>query len=148
MIKMKQSAIIIIYVISIDTPQFTHSYDNNQFRLLWKFDDQKDTIYYHLRVKTTGWIGFGFARTAPNNMQGYDVIVGGFKDGQGYLNVSYFYNGHSVYKLSFYALKAPRSPLTQGSVVKYFLLQPYRLVNKCKLPSVLKITLPKKLTTL
>ncbi|KAL9982005.1 hypothetical protein ACROYT_G010784 [Oculina patagonica] len=68
------------------TTQFTHSFDNNRFRFLWKFDDQNDKIFYHLRVKTTGWVGFGFATNAPNNMQNYDVIVGGFKDGQGYLN--------------------------------------------------------------
>jgi len=40
-------------------------------------------------VKTTGWVGFGFADNAPNSMQGYDVIVGGFDNGQGYLNVSF-----------------------------------------------------------
>ncbi|KAL9982002.1 hypothetical protein ACROYT_G010781 [Oculina patagonica] len=71
------------------TTQLPHSFNNNQFQFLWKFDDQKDKITYHLRVKTTGWVGFGFATTAPNNMQNYDVIVGGFKDGQGYLNDYY-----------------------------------------------------------
>ena len=75
--------------LSIDTTKFTHSFDNNRFRLLWTYDDQNDKISYHLRVKTTGWVGFGFATSAPKNMLNYDVIVGGFKDGEGYLNVSY-----------------------------------------------------------
>ena len=46
-------------------------------------------MIYHLQVKTAGWIGFGFAREAPNGMLHYDVIVGGFKNGKGYLNVSF-----------------------------------------------------------
>ncbi|CAH3182619.1 unnamed protein product [Porites evermanni] len=57
-----------------------------------KFDDQKDSIFFHLRVKTTGWIGFGFAETEPRNMMNYDVIVGGYSNGQGYLN-DYFTRG-------------------------------------------------------
>ena len=46
-------------------------------------------MFYHVRVKTTGWVGFGFAKTAPNNMMNYDVIVGGFSNGKGYLHVSF-----------------------------------------------------------
>ena len=69
-------------------PQFTHRYDENRFALLWRFDDQTNMIYYHLRVKTTGWVGFGFAEKAPNNMMDYDVIVAGYSNGQGYLWVS------------------------------------------------------------
>jgi len=45
-------------------------------------------MFYHVRVKTNGWVGFGFAETAPNNMVNYDVIVGGFSNGQGYFSVS------------------------------------------------------------
>jgi len=40
-------------------------------------------------VQTTGWVGFGFANIASNNMQNYDVIVGGLEDGKGILNVSF-----------------------------------------------------------
>ena len=76
-------------VLSTDTTQFTHSYDQGRFLLRWTFHDQNDTITFHIRVKTTGWVGFGFADIAPNNMQDYDVIVGGFNNGQGYLNVSF-----------------------------------------------------------
>jgi len=62
--------------------------------VLWRFNDQADTMFYHVRVKTTGWVGFGFAETAPNNMINYDVIVGGFNNGQGYLS-DYFTEGQS-----------------------------------------------------
>ena len=67
---------------------FPHAFDDNKFLARWRFDDQADKIHVHLRVKTTGWIGFGFAQTAPNNMKDYDVIVGGFSNGSGYLWVS------------------------------------------------------------
>jgi len=80
--------VIRILRLSTGTTQFTHIYDNNRFLVLWRFNDQADTMFYHLRVKTTGWVGFGFAETAPNNMTNYDVIVGGFNNGQGYLSVS------------------------------------------------------------
>ena len=67
---------------------FPYAFDDNKFLARWRFDDQADKIHVHLRVKTTGWIGFGFAQTAPNNMGDYDVIVGGFSNGRGYLWVS------------------------------------------------------------
>ena len=67
---------------------FRYAFDDNKFLVLWRFDDQADKIHVHLRVKTTGWIGFGFAQTAPNDMRDYDVIVGGFSNGRGYLSVS------------------------------------------------------------
>ena len=59
--------------------------------MLREFRDQADSMFYHVRVKTTGWVGFGFAETVPNNMMNYDVIVGGFSNGKGYLHVSFFY---------------------------------------------------------
>ncbi|XP_067033519.1 mucin-12-like isoform X1 [Acropora muricata] len=64
---------------------FPYAFDDNKFFAMWRFDDQADKIHVHLRVKTTGWIGFGFAQTAPNDMRDYDVIVGGFSNGRGYL---------------------------------------------------------------
>ena len=59
--------------------------------MLREFRDQTDNMFYHVRVKTTGWVGFGFAETAPNNMTNYDVIVGGFSNGKGYLHVSFYF---------------------------------------------------------
>jgi len=40
-----------------------------------------------IEVRATGWIGFGVANQAPNNMIGYDVGVGGVLTGVGYLKV-------------------------------------------------------------
>lgn len=82
------------------TSLFFHRYVDPVYSFLWqqsipfrwKFDDQNDKISFSLRVNTTGWVGFGFSKIAPNNIQDYDVIVGGFKDGQGYLNVSCCYS--------------------------------------------------------
>ena len=59
--------------------------------MLREFRDQTDSMFYHVRVKTTGWVGFGFAETAPNSMMNYDVIVGGFSNGKGYLHVSIYF---------------------------------------------------------
>ena len=75
---------------------FLLSFDNNRFLVFWRFDDQKDNIFIHLRVKTTGWIGFGFAETEQTNMMNYDVIVAGYSNGQGYLNVSFTHTSSDV----------------------------------------------------
>ena len=80
---------VMFCVLSAEEPQFTNSYDQGRFLLRWIFNDQEDTITFHIRVQTTGWVGFGFADIAPNSMQGYDVIVGGFENGRGSLNVSF-----------------------------------------------------------
>ena len=33
-----------------------------------------------VQVRTTGWVGFGVAGVAPNNISNYDVAIGGVKD--------------------------------------------------------------------
>ena len=43
-----------------------------------------------VEVRATGWIGFGVANHAPNNMLGYDVGVGGVFNGSGFLQVNSF----------------------------------------------------------
>lgn len=67
--------------------QFSHSFDNGNFLMRWTFDDQNNKLTFHVKVKTTGWVGFGFARVAPTQMRNYDVVVGGY-DNVGYLMVS------------------------------------------------------------
>ena len=40
------------------------------------------------KVKTTGWVAFGFAKQDPNAMRGYDVAIGGVTTGgTAYINV-------------------------------------------------------------
>ena len=91
--------IIIILFLFVALPTqtpFPYAFDDKKFLARWRFDDQADKIHVHLRVKTTGWIGFGFAQTAPNNMGDYDVIVGGFSNGRGYLWVSSSFSFNST----------------------------------------------------
>lgn len=65
-------------------------FDNGNFKVSWMYDNGTDYLNFRLEVKTTGWVGFGFALKAPNNMKDYDVVVGGVTDnGESYLNVSF-----------------------------------------------------------
>ncbi len=57
------------------------------------YDNNTDRLHFVTEVRTTGWVGFGVATQAPNNMFGYDVAVGGvLSDGTGYLAVMLFYS--------------------------------------------------------
>ena len=49
------------------------------YELYWNFDNAKETIYFAVRVQTTGWVGFGLS---PNGqMPNSDVVVGWVTDG-------------------------------------------------------------------
>ena len=62
--------------------------DNGNYNVSWNFNASSDTLEFLVEVRTTGWVGFGVALNAPNNMMGYDVAVGGvFNNGTGYLQV-------------------------------------------------------------
>ena len=65
------------------------SFDNGKFEVSWEFDEAEDKVKFRLDVEALGWIGFGFAKDAPNSMKDYDIVVGGAMDfGGGYLYVS------------------------------------------------------------
>ena len=64
------------------------SFDNNNYNVSWMFNSSMDTLHFMVEVRATGWIGFGVATQAPNNMDGYDVAVGGVSGGVGYLQVN------------------------------------------------------------
>ena len=50
------------------------------YELFWNFDLDAETTSFAVRVKTTGWVGFGLS---PNGqMPGSDVIIG-WVDGEG-----------------------------------------------------------------
>ena len=66
------------------------------------YDSGMDTLHFMVEVRATGWIGFGVAKQAPNNMLGYDVGVGGVSNGSGYLQV----NGFSIV-LHLYSMPIP-----------------------------------------
>ena len=54
------------------------------------FNSSMDTLHVIVEVRATGWVGFGVANQAPNNMIGYDVAVGGVLNGTGYLKVCFY----------------------------------------------------------
>ena len=65
------------------------SFHNGNYNMSWMFNSSTDTLHFLVEVRSTGWIGFGIANQAPNNMSGYDVAVGGvLSNGAGYLKVT------------------------------------------------------------
>ena len=54
----------------------------------WMYNATANRLYFVVRVRTTGWVGFGLASQAPTNMTDYDVAVGGVYNGTGYLKVT------------------------------------------------------------
>ena len=63
--------------------------DSGNIKVQWLYNKMADKLTFHLEVKTVGWVGFGFALTAPNEMKDYDVVIGGVTDaGVNYLKVS------------------------------------------------------------
>ena len=64
------------------------SFDGGNYNVSWMYNSSMDTLHFMVEVNATGWIGFGVATQAPNNMMGYDVAVGGvMSGGMGYLKV-------------------------------------------------------------
>ena len=61
--------------------------NNLNYNASWMYNSSNDTLHFMVEVRATGWIGFGFATQAPNNMIGYDVTVGGVLTEVGYLKV-------------------------------------------------------------
>ncbi|XP_074635787.1 DBH-like monooxygenase protein 1 homolog [Acropora palmata] len=69
------------------------SFLGGSFNVSYNFNESSDTFEFLVEVNATGWVGFGFAESAPNNMTNYDVAVGGvFSIGSGYLK-DYFTDG-------------------------------------------------------
>ena len=64
------------------------SFLGGDFNVSYNFNASSDTLEFLVEVNATGWVGFGFAVNASNNMTNYDVAVGGvFQNGSGYLKV-------------------------------------------------------------
>ena len=57
------------------------------FKLQWTYNNGK--LIFKMTCKTTGWCAVGFTTTADGrNMVNYDIAVGGFASGAGYVDVS------------------------------------------------------------
>ena len=66
------------------------------YNVSYNFNESADTLEFLMEVRTTGWVGFGFALNAPNNMVGYDVAIGGvLNNGTGYIKVG-IYETYSI----------------------------------------------------
>lgn len=59
------------------------SYDNENYKVMWKYDMLKDEFHFNVTVNATGWVGFGVSEK-KGNMMNYDVMVGGFSNNSGY----------------------------------------------------------------
>ena len=58
------------------------------YNVSYNYNESTDTLEFMVQVRTTGWVGFGVAGVAPNNISNYDVAIGGVKDdGTSYLQV-------------------------------------------------------------
>ena len=65
------------------------SFDEGRILVSWSYDEEADKLSFTVNASTVGWVGFGFARFAPNKMQDYDLILAGYKEGRGYIFVSF-----------------------------------------------------------
>ena len=58
------------------------------YNVSYYYNANSDKLEFMVQVRTTGWVGFGVAEVAPNNMSYYDVAIGGVRDnGTSYLQV-------------------------------------------------------------
>ena len=72
------------------------SLDEGRILVSWTYDQEADKLSFTVNATTVGWVGFGFARLAPNKMQDYDLILAGYKEGHGYIYVSYEVSSYRV----------------------------------------------------
>ncbi len=57
------------------------------YQLYWSFDKTEETVQFSVRVKTTGWVGFGIS--PDGGMIGSDVVIGWVADdGTAFFDVS------------------------------------------------------------
>ncbi|XP_074637378.1 uncharacterized protein LOC141895456 [Acropora palmata] len=71
------------------------SLDGGKYNVSWMFHSSMDTFHFVVKVRATGWIGFGLATRAPNRMSGYDVAVSETNNGTKYLK-DYFTGSFAV----------------------------------------------------
>ena len=59
---------------------------NDNYRLHWKYDKTSDMFYFTVVANATGWIAFGVSNQR-GGMNGYDVMIGGVSNNDGYIGV-------------------------------------------------------------
>ena len=69
----------------VSSYQFNITLVEDKYWLYWNFNKATEEIKFAVRVKTTGWIGFGLS---PNGqMPGSDVVIGWLDDQGTHFNV-------------------------------------------------------------
>ena len=90
-----QLCILALFVASTKSSSMYNMYSNmiilddkGNYNVSYNYYEFADRLEFMVQVRTTGWVGFGVAEVAPNNMSNYDVAIGGVKDdGTSYLQV-------------------------------------------------------------
>lgn len=66
---------------------------DDNFQLLWRV--QQQDIIFEVRVRTHGYIGFGFARN--EYIYGADMVIGWVDNNHTFFKVSKYFNPHNLY---------------------------------------------------
>ena len=90
-----QLCILALFVASTKSSSMYNMYSNmiilddkGNYKVSYNYYEFADRLEFMVQVRTTGWVGFGVAGVAPNNISNYDVAIGGVKDdGTSYLQV-------------------------------------------------------------
>lgn len=73
---------VIVTLIGTTYGSLANDYQNNvqlddlgkTYMLYWSLNASEGMMYFAVQVKTTGWVGFGFANKI-GNMDNYDVMI-------------------------------------------------------------------------
>ncbi|XP_031554382.1 MOXD1 homolog 2-like [Actinia tenebrosa] len=71
---------IFLAVIQLSRADLSNEYKNNvklddAYMMYWTYNSSEAAVYFAVKAKAMGWVGFGFANKI-DNMKNYDVTVG------------------------------------------------------------------------
>ena len=65
---------------------------DENYQLFWSVKDADKSIHFAVKVKTTGWVGFGISAGLSGNMKSADMILGWVDSkGKGHLQVNFYW---------------------------------------------------------
>ena len=73
----------VLFALSVQDMSSTYQFNarlHEDYTLYWSFDNDAQNISFAVRVRTTGWIGFGLS---PNGQMPQSDVVIGWVDGSG-----------------------------------------------------------------
>ena len=88
------SAVFLVFFTQLTQPSASSTStkvfsDEGRILVSWSYNEEAGKLSFTVNASTVGWVGFGFALFAPNKMQDYDLILAGYKEGRGYIFVSF-----------------------------------------------------------